>query len=164
MVKIRAILFDLDGVLVDAKTWHYRALNQALEDAGYAKISKEEHLKRFDGLPTFTKLRMLSEDGLLPNDQKLFNSIYKNKQEYVARLIKNNTKPSTIINDTLFKLHHDYKLACCSNVAHRQFSGLGGDLQPCLPFNGAPVPEPLWPHIIECGHGPDQPVPFFCNK
>ena len=27
---IKAILFDMDGVLIDAKEWHYEALNKAL--------------------------------------------------------------------------------------------------------------------------------------
>ena len=30
MPKIKAVLFDMDGVLIDAKDWHYEALNQAL--------------------------------------------------------------------------------------------------------------------------------------
>ena len=28
---IRAIIFDMDGVLIEAKDWHYEALNRALE-------------------------------------------------------------------------------------------------------------------------------------
>ena len=28
--KIEAILFDMDGVLIDAREWHYEALNLAL--------------------------------------------------------------------------------------------------------------------------------------
>jgi len=31
MTKIKAIIFDMDGVLVDAKDWHYEALNKALK-------------------------------------------------------------------------------------------------------------------------------------
>ena len=30
MSKIKAVLFDMDGVLIDAKDWHYEALNKAL--------------------------------------------------------------------------------------------------------------------------------------
>ena len=30
MKKIKAILFDMDGVLIDAKEWHFVALNKAL--------------------------------------------------------------------------------------------------------------------------------------
>ena len=41
-VKIKAILFDLDGVLVDATEWHYEALNRALGLFGY-NIARYEH-------------------------------------------------------------------------------------------------------------------------
>lgn len=49
-IKIKAILFDMDGVLVDAKEWHYEAFNKALRIFGY-EISKYEHIHAFDGLP-----------------------------------------------------------------------------------------------------------------
>ena len=29
-MTIEAVVFDMDGVLVDAKQWHYEALNRAL--------------------------------------------------------------------------------------------------------------------------------------
>ena len=51
MSKIKAILFDMDGVLIDAKDWHYEALNDALRLFG-VEISRYDHLHTFDGLPT----------------------------------------------------------------------------------------------------------------
>ena len=30
-MKIKAVLFDMDGVLIEAKDWHFEALNRALE-------------------------------------------------------------------------------------------------------------------------------------
>ena len=36
--KIKAILFDMDGVLIDAKDWHYEALNKALRLFGIETI------------------------------------------------------------------------------------------------------------------------------
>ena len=56
---IRAIIFDMDGVLIEAKDWHYEALNRALRLFGL-EISRYEHLSVFDGLPTRDKLEMLS--------------------------------------------------------------------------------------------------------
>ena len=43
---IGAILFDLDGVLVDACDWHYLALNRALEEVVGSSISREDHVTR----------------------------------------------------------------------------------------------------------------------
>ena len=58
-MQIKAVLFDMDGVLIDAKEWHYEALNRALALFGMP-ISRFEHLTTFDGLPTRKKLEMLS--------------------------------------------------------------------------------------------------------
>ena len=49
---IKAIIFDLDGVLVDTKKIHFEALNLALKKFKYNEISFEDHVKIFDGLPT----------------------------------------------------------------------------------------------------------------
>ena len=35
---IKAVLFDMDGVLIDAKEWHYEALNKALGLFGLVEI------------------------------------------------------------------------------------------------------------------------------
>lgn len=53
------IVFDLDGVLVDTREAHYQALNKALVEFGYLPIQRRDHLARFDGLPTSTKLELL---------------------------------------------------------------------------------------------------------
>ena len=51
MVKL--IIFDLDGVLVEAKKIHYETLNRALSSFNDRYIiTNEEHLNRYDGLKT----------------------------------------------------------------------------------------------------------------
>ena len=52
---IKTILFDLDGVLVDACDWHYHSLNDALLHYVGFTISQEEHRDKFNGLPTSVK-------------------------------------------------------------------------------------------------------------
>lgn len=51
----------MDGVLIDAKDWHYEALNKILQLFGMP-ISHQDHLTKFDGLPTKDKLEMLSNE------------------------------------------------------------------------------------------------------
>ena len=59
---IKLVVFDLDGVLVDARDLHYDAMNLALADiAPECVISREEHLSTYDGLPTKKKLGLLTE-------------------------------------------------------------------------------------------------------
>ena len=63
--KIKAVIFDMDGVLIDAKDWHYEALNRALGLFGM-EISRYDHLVTYDGLPTRKKLEMLTLERGLP--------------------------------------------------------------------------------------------------
>ena len=53
---IKTIIFDLDGVLIESKEIHYKALNAALP-VEY-RIGYEEHLSTYDGLPTKQKLEL----------------------------------------------------------------------------------------------------------
>lgn len=50
------VLFDLDGVLIDAKRLHYLSLNVALRESGFDPISEEEHIAIYDGRKTKEKL------------------------------------------------------------------------------------------------------------
>ena len=82
--KIKLIIFDLDGVLVEAKNIHYEALNEALGKE-YA-ISWNEHLSTYDGLKTTQKLDMLSEKKGLPIDSH--KDIWKHKQELTLNKLR----------------------------------------------------------------------------
>ncbi len=82
-MKIDAVLFDMDGVLIDARDWHYQALNMALEPFGYT-ISPEDHETRFNGLSTKSKLKILSDEFGLPKD--LDDLISAIKQDRTLRI------------------------------------------------------------------------------
>ena len=56
---IKAIIFDLDGVLVNTKLIHFKALNLALKKYKIREINYEDHIKIFDGIPTFEKLDII---------------------------------------------------------------------------------------------------------
>jgi beta-phosphoglucomutase-like phosphatase (HAD superfamily) len=109
--NIKLIVFDLDGVLVEAKQIHYDALNKALGDK-YA-IPWDEHLSIYDGLKTNQKLDMLTERKGLPiNTHK---QIWDDKQKYTLEALSN-LQPNPqlqICMDML--LNNGYKLAVCSN-------------------------------------------------
>jgi beta-phosphoglucomutase-like phosphatase (HAD superfamily) len=113
---IKLILFDLDGVLIKAKDIHYRALNHALGDA-YA-ISMEDHLGRYDGLPTKVKLQMLTKDKGLPEDQ--YDSIWQTKQDLTLEMFREELKPDENLIELFRHLKAEgYQLGCCSNSIRR---------------------------------------------
>lgn len=113
MNKIKCILFDMDGVLIDAKDWHYQALNQALGLFGM-EISRYDHLVTYDGLPTKKKLLMLSKERGLP--EGLHNFINDIKQDYTFQLGYQLCKPTFVHQYALSNLKiMGYRLASCSN-------------------------------------------------
>ncbi len=110
---IKAVLFDLDGVLVNMPDGHYEALNKALSLFG-ARIEREEHDNHFNGLPTRKKLELLEREKRLPPGLSEFiNSI---KQKYTKEIIPKYCTPDY---SKIIMLEHlksrDLKLACCSN-------------------------------------------------
>lgn len=112
-IKIKAILFDMDGVLIDAKDWHYEALNKALRLFGM-EISRYDHLSTFDGLPTKIKLKMLSKRYYLP--EQLHPFINDLKQSYTTELVYQRCHPMFHHEYALSKLKQEgYKIAVCSN-------------------------------------------------
>lgn len=111
--KVRAVLFDMDGVLIDAKEWHYEALNKALSLFGFS-ISRFDHLTIFDGLPTRKKLELLSLERDLPRELHAF--VNEMKQRYTVQIIHSRCKPSFTHEYALAALKSKgYKIAVCSN-------------------------------------------------
>ena len=97
---IRAVIFDLDGVLVDATEWHRVALDRALGLFGYS-ITEYEHLSAYNGLPTRKKLEML---------------VGRIKQSYTRTEILLRCHPSFHKELMIRNLLRDgFRLAVCSN-------------------------------------------------
>jgi HAD superfamily hydrolase (TIGR01509 family) len=107
---IKLIIFDLDGVLVEAKTIHYDALNNAL---GKYAIPWNEHLSVYDGLKTSQKLQMLTDQKGLPISKHA--QIWSDKQKYTLDALKS-LKSNVQLQSCLDQLIVDgYQLAVCSN-------------------------------------------------
>jgi len=114
MNQIAAIIFDLDGVLVDATEWHYEAFNKALGLFGYS-ISRYEHLTTYNGLPTRKKLDMLSVEKGLP--RALHGLIFQLKQKYTTEEVFIKCAPMFAKEYLVRRLQRDgYRLAVCSNA------------------------------------------------
>lgn len=114
---MKAVVFDMDGVLIDAREWHYAALNRALALLGY-EITRYEHLSAYDGLPTSRKLEMLSVERGLPRELHGFvNSL---KQQYTLELVATRCKPVFQHQYALAQLKAaGYRLGVASNSVRR---------------------------------------------
>ncbi len=110
---IKLVIFDMDGVLIDAKEWHYLALNKALSLFGI-EISMENHINFYNGLPTKIKLQSLSEDMNLPFE--LHDLINQLKQKFTMEIVYEKCKPTFHHEFLLSRLkEQNYLLAVASN-------------------------------------------------
>jgi len=111
---IKLVIFDLDGVLIDACEWHRVALNEALlEICGY-EIPLEEHSSIFNGLPTKEKLKILTKQKLVK--RKDYEAISQRKQELTLELIQKKAKQSKEKIDMIKTLKKEgIHVACFTN-------------------------------------------------
>lgn len=163
-MAIKAIIFDMDGVLIDAKEWHYESLNKALSLFG-AEISRYDHLVTFDGLPTKKKLEMLSLEGGFPT--RLHNFVNDLKQQYTLEIIYSKCKPVFQHQFALSKLRSEgYKIAVCSNSVRKSIDIMmeKSGLMPYLEFflsnqdvvRSKPDPEIYTTAIERLGFKPEE--------
>ena len=114
----KLIIFDLDGVLVEAKQIHYDTLNQALKeiDEKYV-ITEAEHLSIYDGLKTTQKLELLTKNkGLHP---KFYDDIWYRKQHLTIEAISKLQTNHVLVHLFNELRERGYQLACASNSIRR---------------------------------------------
>jgi beta-phosphoglucomutase-like phosphatase (HAD superfamily)/dTDP-glucose pyrophosphorylase len=111
----KLVIFDLDGVLIDSKSYHYEALNNALEAINPKyKISEQEHAVSYDGLPTKSKLSKLHIDKGLP--EIFFDRIWDSKQKETLLVLKKNVlKDDQLIKGFKNLKKKGYVVAVASN-------------------------------------------------
>jgi HAD superfamily hydrolase (TIGR01509 family) len=166
MAKIKAVIFDMDGVLIDAKEWHYHALNKALQDFDCPVITREQHVTTFDGLPTKQKLTVLYDIHQKPVPA-LHDKINKLKQSYTIEHAMTSCKPLNIHCEALCRLKAEgYRLVCCSNSIRKTVNLLLNlaDIHKYLEFflsnqdvqNPKPSPEIYLKAIARLGLAPQE--------
>ena len=164
-MSIKLILFDLDGVLVDAKKIHYDTLNIALSEIGEEYvISTDEHEKVYDGLKTNEKLNILTQLKNLPIDKH--KDIWKRKQELTLLYLDKIKEDERLVSVFKVLKERGYKIACCSNSirisVEKMLSNIGlynffdkiisnEDV-----INSKPHPEMYWSVISELSLQPEE--------
>jgi len=77
---IQAIIFDLDGILIDSDYIHYDTFMKAVQHINKEIVySYDEHNRLFSSITTRDKLKLLIQKGLL--EEKDVEVIYLKKQE-----------------------------------------------------------------------------------
>jgi HAD superfamily hydrolase (TIGR01509 family) len=159
---IQLIIFDLDGVLVEAKNIHFDALNEAL--GSKYSIGWNEHLSKYDGLKTNQKLEMLTKEKGLPTE--LYKQVWDEKQRLTLKKLSD-LKPSTQLQVCISSLvSQGYKIACCSNSIRKTVLTVLSKLGIIEYFdlilsnedvkNSKPHPEIYWKAISMTGCLPEE--------
>ena len=101
MSSIKAIIFDIDGVLIPGDKWHQEAFILALSDFDIS-ISKNFYIEKLGSLPTISKLRIITKTHDFSMDQaKVVN---QRKQQYTKRIINSRLKRSQKLINLFRKL------------------------------------------------------------
>ena len=108
---IKLVIFDLDGVLVEAKNIHFESLNRALGQD--FEISWQDHLSVYDGLKTSQKLNMLTQRSGLPADSH--KEVWDKKQKFTLEALSNLQQEEVLIDLMKFLSLSGFRIAVCSN-------------------------------------------------
>jgi HAD superfamily hydrolase (TIGR01509 family) len=159
--KVKTILFDLDGVLVDACELHRVALNKALVCVGEQEICMEDHVEIYNGLPTKEKIRIY---GI--HNAKSVDKIWRLKQHFTCKLIDEHIKYDLAKEKMLLKLKGRFNVGCCTNsiamTAAKMLNkaGLRDHISLLLSnedvIDCKPSPEMYWRAMIHFGTQPEE--------
>lgn len=145
MGAVKALLFDLDGVLADTAGVHYEALAWALAEKG-AALSREEHDREFHGLNTAQKLAALTASGRLPAEAA--SEVAALKRMKTGELLASRCSPGPAAAALASLKSSGFRLAVVSNsepgTVRRALAlcGLDGLFEFSLSSADAPSPKP----------------------
>jgi HAD superfamily hydrolase (TIGR01509 family) len=167
--EIKLAIFDLDGVLIDSKNIHFRALNEALSTHGPEfQITESEHILKYDGLSTKRKLEILHKEKGLPFAS--FQQIWEIKQIKTTEMLYDLKPDYELINFLKFIQDKNINIAVASNSIRATINIVLKNLGILNFFSlimsnedvkyPKPHPEIFWKTIIHFGLLPEQVLIF----
>ena len=80
--EVKAILFDLDGVLVDSEKAWFRVINDACRHFGFKHVQKEQFEKRF-GAPIEDDVKFLFRGRTIKEVEAFYNKDFGRRAKFV---------------------------------------------------------------------------------
>ena len=95
--NLKAVLFDMDGVIVDNNDYHRKAWQQFLKRHGF-DLSDEEYNRRISGRVNSELMRMLFGDNLSDEEIRIFG---EEKEQIFRDLYEHHLRPLKGLRDFL---------------------------------------------------------------
>ena len=111
---VQAILFDADGVLINASELHFQAFNQALATKGWC-LSRAQHSASFNGLGTRDKLNLLTESLGFPESwhQEVVEAKFQFTQDAIRKYLEPDLSKIALLEAIVFE---GIAVGVCSNM------------------------------------------------
>ena len=123
--NIKAVIWDMDGVIVDTAPYHFNAWQEAFRKKG-AKYTAEDFRRNF-GQRNDSIIRNILGDGI---SQSELDTISEEKEMDFRKKVRQNIKPlSGAVELMKLLIEHGFKMALASSAPHEninlQTEGLG---------------------------------------
>ena len=160
----KAVIFDLDGTLLDTLEDLKNSVNFALRESGYPERTTDE-VRRFIGNGVIKLMTRATPDGI---DEEAFEKCFNTFRSHYLEHMYDNTKPYEGITDLLNILKEKgIKTAVVSNKLHSGVVGLcedffGGQLTSCYGVNTEderkPKPKNVFKALSDLGVSKEETV------
>lgn len=122
--RLRAVLFDFDGVLVNSEPLHFYAFNEVLA-AEHIELREDEYYREMIGFDDRGAFRHIYAARNLPLEPKTFLRLLTRKSEIMMDLIQRRRFTALPgVEEFVRSLWRDYPLAICSGALREEIEAM----------------------------------------
>ncbi|HIH42810.1 TPA: 3-phosphoshikimate 1-carboxyvinyltransferase [Candidatus Woesearchaeota archaeon] len=115
LIKIKAVVFDMDGVLIDSEKYHLQAYNDIFEELNLGMYLSREDFKRFFGRGAKQIIFQLFKENKIKEDPVKYATL---KDKRFREIIKKYAKPLPGVVELIKSLSKEYRLCVASSAAY----------------------------------------------
>ncbi|NPB09505.1 MAG: HAD family phosphatase [Thermodesulfobacteria bacterium] len=116
--EAEAVLFDMDGVVLDSMPWHVRAWQEAFREFGL-NVPEEALYLHEGAIEAETSRKIFEDQGVTPTEE-LFRAVLKRQRELFRQKYWPFVKPFPEIPDLLADLRREGKRLALVTSSHRE--------------------------------------------